>query len=250
MYRYFIYISYNGTRYCGWQKQPNGLSIQQCIEEALSILQRQPVCIVGAGRTDAGVHASWMAAHFDLEQPIDDVDGMVTKMNSLLPCDIAIERIVRVKEKAHARFNALCRTYRYSITEQKNPFNHEQVCRMSLKGIDFSLMNEACEILREYTDFTSFSKLHTDTKTNNCCIDYARWDKEGDLWVFTISANRFLRNMVRSIVGTLLEVGRGKRSLLDFRHVIEAKSRCLAGNSVLAKGLMLVEIVYSEELFY
>ena len=249
MYRYFIYTSYNGTRYCGWQRQPNGLSIQQCVEEALYTLQRQPVCIVGAGRTDAGVHARQMAAHFDLEKPIDDLDRMAEKLNCLLPDDIVIERIVCVKENAHARFDALSRTYRYSITERKNPFNYEQVSRMSLKGIDFSLMNEACAILREYTDFTSFSKLHTDVKTNNCRIDYARWDKENDLWVFTITANRFLRNMVRAIVGTLLEVGKGKYSLSDFRQVIEAKNRCLAGASVPAKGLMLVEVGYPEELF-
>ena len=249
MNRYFIYLSYNGTRYCGWQNQPNGLSIQQCIEEALSTLLRQPVCIVGAGRTDAGVHARQMVAHFDLEQPIDDLMSMTGKLNRFLPYDIAIERIVRVGEDAHARFDALYRSYRYSITERKNPFNHEQICRMSLKGIDFSLMNEACKILREYSDFTSFSKLHTDVKTNKCRINYARWEQEGNLWVFTIRADRFLRNMVRAIVGTLFEVGRGKCSLADFRQVIEAKNRCLAGVSVPAKGLSLEEITYPQELF-
>ena len=249
MYRYFIYTSYNGTRYCGWQRQPNGLSIQQCIEEALSTLQRQSVCIVGAGRTDAGVHARQMAAHFNLEKPIDDLSRLVEKLNCLLSYDIAVERIVRVRGDAHARFDALSRTYCYVITERKDPFNYEQVCRMSLKGIDFSLMNEACKILRDYTDFTSFSKLHTDTKTNNCRIDYARWEQENDLWVFTIKADRFLRDMVRAIVSTLLEVGRGKRSLTDFWQVIEAKDRCQAGASVPAKGLMLVGIVYPKELF-
>ena len=249
MYRYFIYLSYNGTRYCGWQRQPNGLSIQQCVEEALSTLQRQSVNIVGAGRTDAGVHARLMAAHFDLEKPIDDLDRMAERLNCMLSYDIVVECIVRVREDAHARFDALSRTYRYSISERKNPFSHEQVSRMSLKGIDFSLMNDACKILREYVDFTSFSKLHTDTKTNNCRIDYARWKEEADLWEFTISADRFLRGMVRAIVGTLFEVGRKKLSLSEFRQVIEGKNRCLAGDSVPAKGLMLIEIVYSRELF-
>ena len=247
--RYFIYISYNGTRYCGWQNQPNGLSVQQCIEEALSVLYQQPVPIVGAGRTDAGVHARQMVAHFDWEDHIDDLALLADKLNSLLPYDIAIERIVRVTKDAHARFDALSRTYKYFITDCKNPFNDEWVCRMSCKGIDFTLMNKACEILVEYTDFSSFSKSHTDVKTNICHIDYARWEQEGGMWVFTIRADRFLRNMVRAIVGTLFEVGRGKCSLTDFRQVIESKDRCRAGTSVPAKGLSLVEITYPEELF-
>ena len=249
MYRYFIYTSYNGTRYNGWQRQPNGLSIQQSVEEALSTLLRQTVNIVGAGRTDAGVHAQWMAAHFDLNLPLGDRDHFIRKLNCILPYDIVVERIAQVKGDAHARFDALSRTYRYAITEHKNPFNYEQVYRMSLHGIDFSLMNEACKILFDYTDFTSFSKLHTDTRTNNCHIDYARWEQEGRMWIFSIKADRFLRNMVRAIVGTLLEVGRGKRSLSDFQKVIEGKDRCLAGASVPAKGLMLAEIGYPEELF-
>ena len=214
------------------------------------MLLRQRVNIVGAGRTDAGVHARRMAAHFDLESQIDDVELIVKKLNCLLPYDIVVECIIHVKEEAHARFDALSRTYRYSITDRKSPFNHELVHRMSLTGIDFTLMNEACKILREYTDFTSFSKLHTDVKTNNCRIDDARWDKEDDWWVFTIKADRFLRGMVRAIAGTLLDVGRKKISLSDFRQVIEGKNRCMAGDSVPAKGLMLVDIVYPEALFY
>jgi tRNA pseudouridine38-40 synthase len=249
MNRYFIYLSYNGTRYCGWQNQPNGVSIQQCVEEALTTLQRQQVCIVGAGRTDAGVHARQMVAHFDLEKPIDDLMLTAEKLNHLLSYDVAIERIARVREDAHARFDALSRTYRYYITDCKDPFNSEWVCRMSLNGIDFAQMNEACKILVEYSDFTSFSKLHTDVKTNICRIEYARWEQEGKMWVFTIKADRFLRNMVRAIVGTLFEVGRGKSSLSDFRQVIEAKNRCIAGTSVPAKGLSLEEITYPDELF-
>jgi len=247
--RYFIYIAYNGTRFCGWQNQPNGLSVQQCIEEKLSILQRQPVFIVGAGRTDAGVHARQMVAHFDVENPIENEALIVNKLNGLLPDDIAVERIVRVRKDAHARFDALSRTYKYYITDCKNPFNYEWVCRMPLKALDFAQMNEACKILCEYADFTSFSKLHTDVKTHICRIACAEWKKEGEIWVFTIQADRFLRNMVRAIVGTLFEVGRGKCSLSDFRQVIEAKDRCRAGASVPAKGLSLVEIIYPAELF-
>ncbi|MDR2233759.1 MAG: tRNA pseudouridine(38-40) synthase TruA [Tannerella sp.] len=249
MSRYFIYLSYNGTRYCGWQIQPNGLSIQQCIEEKLSLLQRQTVNVVGAGRTDAGVHARMMAAHFDSEQPIDDLAGLTAKLNLLLPYDIAIERIIQVKENAHARFDALSRTYQYYVSDRKSAFNHEWVCRMPLQGMDFTQMNRACHILTEYTDFTSFSKLHTDVKTNICLIESAEWQQEGSIWIFTIKADRFLRNMVRAIVGTLFEVGRGKCSLDGFRQIIEARNRCNAGTSVSAKGLALVDITYPEELF-
>ena len=249
MNRYFIYLAYNGTRYCGWQIQPNGLSLQQCIEDKLSILLRSPISIVGAGRTDAGVHARQMVAHFDVENPIDDLRLLTDKLNNLLPYDIAIERIVRVHEEAHARFNALSRTYRYYISDRKDPFCDEWVCRMSLKGIDFERMNDACKVLYEYSDFTSFSKLHTDVKTHICRIAYAQWKQEDGRWFFSIQADRFLRNMVRAIVGTLFEVGRGKCSLSEFREVIEAKNRCRAGTSVPAKGLSLVEIAYPAELF-
>lgn len=249
MSRYFIYLAYNGTRYCGWQRQPNGLSVQQCIEEALSTVLRQPVSIVGAGRTDAGVHARKMVAHFDWVDVLLQPDSLAEKLNRLLPKDITVFQIVPVKVEAHARFDALSRTYNYYITAYKDPFNYEWVNRMLLKNVDFSQMNEACKVLFEYTDFTSFSKLHTDAKTNNCRIDYAAWRQEGDRWIFVIQADRFLRNMVRAIVGTLFEVGRGKRSVADFRALIEAKDRCLAGTSAPAKGLSLVDIAYPEELF-
>ena len=210
---------------------------------------RCPIFIVGAGRTDAGVHARQMVAHFDLENPIDDMDFLVDKLKNLLPDDIAVERITRVREDAHARFDALSRTYRYYISDRKDPFRNEWVCRMSLKEIDFEKMNEACKILYEYSDFSSFSKSHTDVKTHICHIMYAQWEQENGIWVFTVQADRFLRNMVRAIVGTLFEVGRGKCSLSDFRQVIEAKDRCRAGTSVPAKGLALVEIIYPAELF-
>jgi tRNA pseudouridine38-40 synthase len=190
-----------------------------------------------------------MVAHFDTENMVDDLELLAEKLKNLLPDDITVERIVRVREDAHARFDALSRTYRYYISDHKDPFANEWVCRMSLKGIDFERMNEACKILFEYADFTSFSKLHTDVKTHICRITYAQWEQENGIWVFTIQADRFLRNMVRAIVGTLFEVGRGKCSLSEFRQVIEAKDRCRAGASVPAKGLSLVEITYPAELF-
>ena len=249
MNRYFIYIAYNGTRYCGWQTQPNGVSVQQYIEDKISILQRQPVFLVGAGRTDAGVHAMRMVAHFDLENPIEDLELLADKLNNMLSKDIAIERIVCVHENAHARFDALSRTYRYCISDCKNPFTYEWVYRMSLKEIDFERMNEACKILYGYADFSSFCKSHTDVKTHICRISFAQWKQEGGIWVFTIQSDRFLRNMVRAIIGTLFEVGRGKYTLSKFRQVIEDKNRCKAGTSVPAAGLSLVDISYPPTIF-
>ena len=248
MNRYFIYLSYNGKPFCGWQIQPNGITVQQRIEEALSTILRRPMSIVGAGRTDAGVHAQLMVAHFDSEEPISDLPFLADKLNRLLPKDIAIDRIVPVAPDAHARFDAASRTYKYYLTAKKNPFNYDLVYRYIGK-LDYDLMNEACRVLFEYTDFTSFSKLHTDVKTNNCRIMEAGWKQEGDVWVFTIRADRFLRNMVRAIVGTLLEVGRGKLSLSGFREVIEAKDRGRAGTSAPGHALYLVDVTYPEKIF-
>lgn len=248
MNRYFIYLGYNGKNFCGWQIQPNGITIQQCVEEALATLLRKPVPIVGAGRTDAGVHARLMVAHFDWEEAIPDRTFLAEKLNRLLPKDIAIYRIIPVQPEAHARFDATSRTYKYYITTRKDPFNHELVYK--IPGLlDFAAMNEACKILFDYIDFTSFSKLHTDVKTNNCRIRHAEWQQEGDVWVFTIQADRFLRNMVRAIVGTLLEVGRGKLSLEGFRWVIEGKNRGMAGTSAPGHALYLVDVAYPNELF-
>lgn len=248
MGRYFIYLSYNGKRYSGWQVQPNGDSIQQQMEEALATILRMPVPIVGAGRTDAGVHALQMAAHIHLEIPLSDPENLVYKLNQLLPKDIAVQRILPVKDDAHARFDAIARTYKYMITLCKDPFRNDFAYQL-LFTPDFEAMNEACKVLFEYTDFTSFSKLHTDTKTNNCRIMHAAWEQENGQWVFTIKADRFLRNMVRAIVGTLLDVGRGKLSVEDFRQVIEAKDRCSAGSSVPGQALYLYEVEYPNEIF-
>lgn len=246
--RYFIYLGYNGKNFCGWQIQPNGMTVQQSIEDALATLLREPVPIVGAGRTDAGVHARLMVAHFDWHEPISDLNFLVEKLNRLLPKDIAIYRIVPVIPEAHARFDAISRTYKYRITTRKDPFNHELTYKIPGR-LDFDAMNEACLILFDYIDFTSFSKLHTDAKTNNCRIQHASWEQDGDLWVFTIRADRFLRNMVRAIVGTLLEVGRGKLTLDGFRRVIEKKDRCSAGTSAPGHALFLVDVTYPDELF-
>ncbi|MDR0700133.1 MAG: tRNA pseudouridine(38-40) synthase TruA [Tannerella sp.] len=256
MSRYFIYLAYNGVRYCGWQRQPNGISIQQCLEEVLSIVLRQTVAVVGAGRTDAGVHARMMVAHFDVSVAVENPLQLADKLNRMLPEDIAVYNIVAVKENAHARFDALLRTYKYYVTDKKDPFAYEWNCRISLRNMNFDRMNEACKVLFEYSDFTSFSKLHTDVKTNNCRIIEAGWnrydkqDNQSDrMWVFTIAADRFLRNMVRAIVGTLTDVGRGKITVQDFRDIIEAKDRCRAGTSAPAGGLALVDIAYPDCIF-
>ncbi len=248
MNRYFIYLAYNGKNYCGWQIQPNGMTVQQRIEEALSTILRVKTSIVGAGRTDAGVHARLMVAHFDAEEPIANLSLLTDKLNRLLPPDIALYKIVPVIPEAHARFDATYRTYKYYLTLEKDPFRFDQTYRY-FGNLDFERMNEACKVLFEYIDFTSFSKLHTDVKTNNCRIKHAEWRQEGDCWVFTIQADRFLRNMVRAIVGTLLDVGRGKMDMAGLRRVIEAKDRCSAGISVPGHALFLVDVGYPEHLF-
>lgn len=245
--RYFIYLSYNGKNYCGWQIQPNGITVQEEIEKALSTILRHPVSITGAGRTDTGVHAALMVAHFDIENPLMDIAQLGEKLNRLLPRDIAISHIRAVKSDAHARFDAISRTYKYYVTDKKDVFRGELAHKIYGK-MDFGKMNEAAQILFEYTDFTSFSKLHTDVKTNNCRIMQAEWREENGQWVFTIQADRFLRNMVRAVVGTLFDVGRGKIDLNGFRNVIEQKDRCKAGTSAPAQALFLVDIEYPPEI--
>ena len=252
--RYFITLSYDGTHYHGWQIQPNGDSIQQRLQEALSIILRQPIEVVGAGRTDTGVHAKMMVAHFDSPQQGEiknEVNGqwlmvndLAYKLNKLLPHDIAVQEVKQVPDDMHARFSATSRTYHYFIHTHKDPFLSAYSWQIPYK-LDFGKMNQAAQVLLEYKDFTSFSKVNTDTKTNLCDIKEAYWTEiTPDQWRFTITANRFLRNMVRAIVGTLVEVGRGKLEIEDVRRIIEAKDRCQAGESVPAKGLFLVDIKY------
>ena len=248
MQRYFIYLAYDGTNYHGWQIQPNGSSVQECLMKALATFLRREVEVIGAGRTDAGVHASLMVAHFDNEEELDTL--IVTdKLNRLLPPDISVFKVCRVKKDAHARFDATARTYKYYVTTTKYPFNRQYRCRV-YGTLDFELMNRAAATLFDYSDFTSFSKLHTDVKTNLCRIMHAEWTQEDDTtWVFTIQAYRFLRNMVRAIVGTLLEVGRGKLTVEGFRQIIEQQDRCKAGTSAPGNALFLVSVEYPRHLF-
>ena len=247
MQRYFIQLSYDGTAYHGWQIQPNGISIQETVEKALSVVARQTVAVTGAGRTDSGVHASFYVAHFEVEKENLDNDKIIHNLNCLLPADIAIQNIYKVHSEAHARFDATSRTYKYYIVKAKDPFQRFYAAREA-RVPDLARMNEAARKLFNYEDFTSFSKLGTDVKTNNCKVDHAEWIDEGNRYVFTIRADRFLRNMVRAIVGTLLEVGFGKLTLDQFCKVIEAKDRNAAGASVPAKGLFLIDIGYPGEL--
>ncbi|MDR1729635.1 MAG: tRNA pseudouridine(38-40) synthase TruA [Prevotellaceae bacterium] len=243
MPRYFIQLSYKGTGYHGWQIQPNGNSVQEELTKGLETLLQQKTGVTGAGRTDAGVHAKRMTAHFDTEKPITDLKNFIGKLDCLLPHDIAILGLEEAAPNAHARFDAKSRTYHYYIATRKNPFVKEFAALITFP-LDFEAMNRAAETLFDYTDFTSFSKLHTDVKTNNCQIKQAFWKQEDDCWIFTIQADRFLRNMVRAIVGTLIEVGRKKISVKDFRRIIEKKDRCAAGTSAPAKGLFLVDVEY------
>jgi len=239
--RYFITLSYDGTRYHGWQIQPNGVSVQETLQQGLSTLLRHEIEVVGAGRTDAGVHARMMVAHFDFDEALD-CPQLAYRLNKILPQDIAVQKVEPVADDMHARFSATSRTYHYFVHTCKDPF-----CRQYswlLHGeIDFQAMNEAARMLLQYTDFTSFSKVNTDTKTNLCTITEAYWDEIAPgQWRFTITANRFLRNMVRAIVGTLLEVGRGRMTREEFCQVIEQKDRCSAGESVPGNALFLVKV--------
>ena len=246
--RYFVELRYDGAAYCGWQRQPDQTTIQGVLEDALTKLLRCPTEVVGAGRTDAGVHAQKMIAHFDTDQEVDCL-RLADKLNRLLPQDIAVQQVQPVSDDAHARFSATSRTYHYYVSTAKDPFSRHRAMRL-FHAPDFERMNEAARRLFDYTDFTSFSKLHTDVATNHCRIMQARWEQVGEHeWRFVIQADRFLRNMVRAVVGTLVEVGRGKMTLEGFRQVIEKKDRCSAGSSVPGHALFLVDVGYPEEIF-
>ncbi len=244
--RYFLQLSYKGTHYHGWQIQPNAISVQEVIEDALTRILREKIVVVGAGRTDTGVHASYFILHFDAEKKIPKKLDIVYKLNSFLPSDIAVQKVWPVDNELHARFSATSRTYHYFITTEKNPFASE-ISHQYLKPLDIAKMNAAAQTLFDYEDFTSFSRLHTDVKTNNCKIMQAEWKVKENQLVFVVKADRFLRNMVRAVVGTLLEVGKGKLSVKQFRKIIESKDRGSAGASAPAQGLFLVDIEYPEE---
>lgn len=241
--RYFITLSYDGTNYHGWQVQPGADSVQARLNDALSKLLGGGVECVGAGRTDAGVHASMMVAHFDTERTVD-CDQLAFRLNRIVPRDIAISKVEAVGDDMHARFSATSRTYHYFVYTRKNPYRRHYATQLHFEP-DFPAMNDAAEVLIQTDDFTSFSKVNNDQKTNICHVTQARWVQvEDDLWRFEITANRFLRNMVRAVVGTLLEIGRGRMTKDDLRRVIAAKDRCSAGESVPGNALFLVDIQY------
>lgn len=242
-HRYYIQLSYNGKGFVGWQYQPNGLSIQESVEKVLSIILREEIKISGAGRTDAGVHARLYIAHFDSANISNDISKLIYSLNNYLDKNIAVKDIYKVSKDANARFDAKSRTYEYLISPIKDPFNNDFAYYFS-KELDVEKMNDSAKMLFKYSDFTSFSKSHTVVKTNNCKIMHAEWTKRGDMLVFTIKADRFLRNMVRAIVGTLLDVGQGKLTISGFCEIIEKKDRAAAGFSVPAHGLYLLSIEY------
>lgn len=243
MKRYFIHLAYNGARYNGWQVQPDTPTVQSELERCLSLKLRQDIHVTGCGRTDTGVHARNFYAHFDVEEGIADCPELAYRLNMFLPRDIVVYRIWEVDANAHARFDALSRTYHYYITQRKNPFHLDDAYLLTAK-LDVAKMQAAADMLFEYRDFTSFSKLHTQVKTNDCKIMEARWFEQDGLLVFHVKADRFLRNMVRALVGTMLEVGTGRMSLDEFRKVVEQKDRCSAGESVPAHALFLEEVEY------
>lgn len=246
--RYFIYLSFDGTRYHGWQFQPKAISVQQRLNEALSTLLRRQTEVVGAGRTDAGVHARLMTAHFDISEVVD-TEHLVYKLNRILPPDISVSHIRAVRPSAHARFDALSRTYRYYVYTRKSPFRRSYAVFLPFTP-DYQRMNEAAAMLLEVSDFTSFSKLHTDARTNICRVSRAHWSQvEDDLWEFEITADRFLRNMVRAVVGTLMEVGRGRLTMDGLKDIIAKKDRCAAGDSMPGNGLFLYDVTYDENIF-
>ena len=246
--RYFLTLAYNGTSFHGWQRQPNASSVQQAVEEALTTLLRKPIVITGAGRTDTGVHAKQMMAHFEANLSVEEEENLPYLLNRFLKEDIVIHRLERVKADAHARFDATARTYEYHLGFQKNPFK-QQLYYYFHQTVSVEKMNEAAQILLTYDDFEAFAKTHSDVKTFLCDVTKADWESTAEGAIFTITANRFLRNMVRAIVGTLLEIGTGKIEVADMHKIIQSKDRGEAGFSVPAAGLYLTEIQYPKSIY-
>jgi len=240
--RYFIELSYNGKNYHGWQIQPDAISVQEKLNFAVSTILQQKIEVVGAGRTDTGVHASQMFAHFDIDEKLEG--DVPHKLNSILPNDIVVNDVFLVDAEKHARFSAESRSYEYRIWSGRNPFLLDYSWQIHSQKLDIAKMNEAAKLLLEYENFQTFSKVKTEVYTFNCNVTEAYWKQTDDLLTFYISANRFLRNMVRAIVGTLVDVGLHKVSVEDFRQIIESKNRSNAGLSVPAKGLFLTNIKY------
>jgi len=247
--RYFIFISFKGTSYHGWQVQPKAITVQKILDEAITVILDEKISTTGAGRTDAGVHAHVFCAHFDSLNPdLIKKKNLIFRLNRYLPNDISVTAIRKVLPDANARFSAISRTYKYYISRIKDPFNYDS--SWFIHGeLDVKAMNMASRLLLNHSDFTSFSRLHSDNKTNLCRIYNAGWELSGNKLVFTIRADRFLRNMVRAITGTIIEAGRGKIDFDDFERIIVSKNRSSAGMSAPAKGLFLSAIEYPEEIF-
>jgi tRNA pseudouridine38-40 synthase len=245
--RYFFTIAYKGTNYHGWQKQPNAIGVQQKVEEVFSKILTQPTEILGSGRTDRGVHATAQVFHVDFNKKVE-AEQLLYKANKMLPHDVALKQVKRVKEEAHARFDAISRAYQYHITTEKNPFAIDQAYIFTQK-LDVGKMNLAAEKLLNYQDFESFSKVKTDVYTFDCDIFEAFWKQEQDALVFNIKANRFLRGMVRAIVGTLLEVGQNRIGVEEFENIIKSKDRKSAGRAVPPEGLYLTEVNYPKDIY-
>ncbi len=246
--RYFIELSYKGTNYHGWQVQPNAVSIQELLNKALTTIFRTSINVVGAGRTDTGVHAEQLFAHVDFDKAIK-TEKISYKLNSLLPNDIVVEKIIKTTENAHARFDATSRSYEYRIFLGRNPFLIETTLQFNNKKLNVVKMNEAAKFLITYTNFQCFSKSNSNVKTYTCVVRRAEWIQKDKMLIFYITADRFLRNMVRAIVGTLIEVGEGKITIEDFKEIIESKNRCKAGTSVPAQGLFLTQVIYPKTIF-
>lgn len=246
--RYFLELRYNGAAYCGWQRQPDMPTVQQTLERSLTVLLRQPVEVTGAGRTDTGVNAVYYVAHFDCAAPVAEPERTVYKLNFLLPDDISVARMTPVADGAHARFDAREREYRYYIETRKNPFTRHATWQYYVP-LDVARMNEAAEALLGEQDFTSFAKLNSNNRTNICRILRADWQADGDLLRFTIRADRFLRNMVRSIVGTLVDVGRGRYTPEEFRAIVESRDLSRSSAGAPAQGLFLSDVRYPAGIF-
>ncbi|MBU0487993.1 MAG: tRNA pseudouridine(38-40) synthase TruA [Bacteroidetes bacterium] len=245
--RYFVQLSYDGTAYHGWQSQPNAITVQTELESCFTRVLGREIALTGCGRTDTGVHAREYFAHFDFHQP-QKISSLLTKANKMIPADIAIQHIFQVTDDAHARFSATNRTYRYYVNCEKSPFD-EKYSLFYHGSLNVNEMNRAAGLLMKYSDFTSFAKLHSGAENNICEVREAFWKKNGTQLVFTITANRFLRNMVRAITGSLLDIGRGKINVDDFVGIIQARNRNLAGMSAKAKGLFLEKITYPDSIF-
>lgn len=247
--RYFLELRYHGGAYCGWQRQPEHPSVQQTLEQALTTLLREPIGIVGAGRTDTGVNATYYVAHFDVSSPVADPALVLFKLNYMLPGDIAVNSMTPVADDAHARYKAREREYRYFIEPRKNPFTRHMSWQYYIP-LDVERMNQAAAMLLEYRDFTSFAKLNSNNKTSICHVMHAAWTVDADgVLCFTIRADRFLRNMVRSLVGTLVDVGRGRYTLAQFREIIESLDLSRSSSGAPAQGLFLNDVVYPSEIF-